>query len=335
MNPVKALAAKDAQSKLEPFEYTLGPLNDDQVDIEVQYCGICHSDLSMLKNEWGMSTYPFVPGHEVVGKISAKGSHVPLLEIGQTVGLGWYSGSCLACRNCLSGDHNLCQTGESTIINRHGGFATQVRCQWIWATPLPGSLDPVSAGPLFCAGITVFNPLVQHDLKPTARAGVVGIGGLGHLALQFLRKWGCEVIAFSSNPNKRDEALSFGAHQVVDSRTAADQLRGALDLIVVTANVPLDWEAYLALLAPKGALHFVGAVPKPVSVSAFSLISGQKSVSGSPLGSPATTRSMIEFCTRHQIAPTIERFPMSKANEAFEHLEAGKARYRIVLENDL
>jgi alcohol/geraniol dehydrogenase (NADP+) len=335
MKPIRALAAKDAQSKLEPFEYTPGPLNADQVDIDVHYCGICHSDLSMLRNEWGMTSYPFVPGHEIVGKIAGKGEHVPLLKVGQTVGLGWYAGSCLACQNCLAGDHNLCQTGEATIIKRHGGFATSVRCQWIWATPLPDSLDPVSAGPLFCGGITVFNPLVQHSLKPTARAGVVGIGGLGHLGLQFLRKWGCEVIAFSSNPSKREEALKFGAHQVVDSRTASEQLKSSLDLILVTANVPLDWEAYLALLAPKGTLHFVGAVPQPISVSAFTLLAGQKSVSGSPLGSPATTRSMIEFCTRHQIAPLIERFPMSQANEALEHLEAGKARYRIVLENDL
>ena len=263
MKPIRALAVKDAQSKLEPFEYTPGPLNADQVDIDVQYCGICHSDLSMLRNEWGMTSYPFVPGHEIVGKIAGKGEHVPLLKVGQTVGLGWYAGSCLACQNCLAGDHNLCPTGEATIIKRHGGFATSVRCQWIWATPLPDSLEPVSAGPLFCGGITVFNPMVQHRLKPTARAGVVGIGGLGHLSLQFLRKWGCEVIAFSSNPSKREEALKFGAHQVVDSRTASEQLKGSLDLILVTANVPLDWEAYLALLAPKGTLHFVGAVPQP------------------------------------------------------------------------
>jgi uncharacterized zinc-type alcohol dehydrogenase-like protein len=335
MKPIRALAAKDAQSKLEPFEYTPGPLNDDQIDIEVDYCGICHSDLSMLKNEWGMTSYPFVPGHEVVGKIAAKGSQVPLLEIGQSVGLGWYSKSCLACQNCLSGDHNLCATAEGTIVNRHGGFATQVRCQWIWATPLPAALDPISAGPLFCGGITVFNPIVQNDLRPTARAGVIGIGGLGHLALQFLRKWGCEVIAFSSNPSKRDEALKLGAHQVVDSHEAVASLRGALDLIVVTANVPLDWEAYLNLLAPKGTLHFVAAVPQPIAVPVFPLLMGQRSIAGSPLGSPATTRSMIEFCTRHQIAPVIERFPMSKANEALAHLEEGKARYRIVLENDL
>jgi uncharacterized zinc-type alcohol dehydrogenase-like protein len=335
MKAIKALAAKDAQSKLEPFEYTPGPLQDDQVDIDVQYCGICHSDLSMLKNDWGITSYPFVPGHEIVGKIAAKGSHVPRLEIGQMVGLGWYSASCLSCQNCLSGDHNLCPTGEGTIVKRHGGFAAQVRCQWIWATPLPEALDSVSAGPLFCGGVTVFNPMVQHELRPTARVGVVGIGGLGHLALQFLRKWGCEVIAFSSNPDKRDEALKLGAHQVLDSRTATDHLRGALDLILVTVNAPLDWESYLALLAPKGTLHFVGAVPQPVPIAVPSLIGGQKSVAGSPLGSPATTRSMIEFCTRHQIAPMIERFPMSKANEALAHLQSGKARYRIVLENDL
>jgi uncharacterized zinc-type alcohol dehydrogenase-like protein len=140
--------------------------------------------------------YPFVPEHEIIGKIAGKVEHVPLLQVGQTHGLSWYAGSCLACQNCLAGDHNLCPTGEATIIKRHGGFATSVLFQWIWATPLPDSLEPVFAGPLFFGGITVFNPLVQHGLKPTARAGVVGIGGLGHLGLQLLRNWGCEFIAF-------------------------------------------------------------------------------------------------------------------------------------------
>jgi uncharacterized zinc-type alcohol dehydrogenase-like protein len=334
---IRALAATKAKGPLEPFEYSPGPLGPDQVDIEVQYCGVCHSDLSMLDNEWGMSVYPFVPGHEAVGKIVAKGEYVPELQIGQTVGLGWYSGSCLHCSNCLAGDHNLCSTGEQTIVGRHGAFATQVRSHWVWATPIPEGMDPKVAGPLFCGGITVFNPIIQWDVSSTARVGVVGIGGLGHLALQFLREWGCEVVAFTSSDSKREEALKLGAHETVNSKDDGQlkNSRGCLDFILVTAPAALNWQTYLDCLAPRGVLHFVGAVPKPISVAAFSMIAGQKSLGGSPLGSPRTTRRMIEFCARHQIAPITEMFPMSKANDAIAHLESGKARYRIVLENDL
>jgi alcohol/geraniol dehydrogenase (NADP+) len=334
---VRALAASKAKGKLEPFEFSLGSLAADQVDIKVEYCGICHSDLSILNNEFGFTQYPFVPGHEAVGVITGKGDHVPKLEVGQTVGLGWYSGSCMACSRCLAGDHNHCTSVEQTIIGRHGAFATHVRCHWVWATPIPQNIDHRSAGPLFCGGITVFNPIIQHDISPLARVGVIGIGGLGHLALQFLRHWGCEVYAFTSTDSKREEAIRLGAHQVINSRhdDELSKIRGALDLILVTVNVPLDWAAYFDCLAPKGVLHFVGIVPEPVSVMPFTLIAGQKSVSGTPLGSPSNTRRMIEFCARHQIAPVIETFQMSRANEALEHLEAGKARYRIVLENDL
>ena len=334
---VRALAASKAKGKLEPFEFSLGSLAADQVDIKVQYCGICHSDLSMLNNEFGFTQYPFVPGHEAVGVITAKGDHVPKLEVGQTVGLGWFSGSCMACSSCLAGDHNHCTSVEQTIVGRHGAYATHVRCHWVWATPIPQNVDHRSAGPLFCGGITVFNPIIQHDISPLARVGVIGIGGLGHLALQFLRHWGCEVYAFTSTDSKREEAVRLGAHQVINSRhdDELSKIRGALDMILVTVSVPLNWAAYFDCLAPKGVLHFVGVVPEPVSVIPITLILGQKSVSGTPLGSPSNTRRMIEFCARHQIAPVIEAFPMSRANEALEHLEAGKARYRIVLENDL
>jgi len=166
---------------------------------------------------------------------------------------------------------------------------------------------------------------------------VIGVGGLGHLALQFLRHWGCEVYAFTSTDSKREEAVRLGAHQVINSRheNELSKIREALDMILVTVNVPLNWASYLDCLAPKGVLHFVGAVLEPVSVMAMTLIFGQKSVSGTPLGSPLNTRRMIAFCARHKIAPVIETFPMSQANEALEHLKAGKARYRIVLENDL
>jgi uncharacterized zinc-type alcohol dehydrogenase-like protein len=212
-----------------------------------------------------------------------------------------------------------------------------VRCHWLWATPLPEALDPIKIGPLLCGGITVFNPIVQCGVQPTHRVGVIGIGGLGHMALQFLNKWGCEVVAFTSSDSKREEALKLGAHRTVNSRDSAQmaKLAGSLDFILVTVNVPLDWPVIINALAPKGRLHVVGAVLEPIPVAAFSLIMGQKSISGSPVGSPSTMATMLAFCARHGIAPMVEKFPMSCVNEAFEHLRAGKARYRIVLENDI
>lgn len=334
---IRALACQTATEDLKPFEFTVGPLQEEEVEIAVEYCGICHSDLSMKENEWGMTTYPFVPGHEVTGRVTSAGAQAKRVKVGDRVGLGWYSKSCMACPECLSGHHNLCKKAEATMIGRYGGFASRVRCHWVWATPLPDSLDPALCGPLFCGGITVFNPIVQCGVKPTDTVGVVGIGGLGHLALQFLNKWGCEVVAFTSTPAKRDEALRLGAHSTISSTDDAElrAASGRFDFILVTANVPLNWTAYLAALAPKGRLHFVGAVLQPVPVPPFTLISSELAVSGSPLGSPATTAEMLAFCARHNLAPVVERFPMSKANEALARLKSGKARYRIVLENDL
>jgi len=333
----RAWAVFDKGGTLQPFEFDPGALRPDQVEIAVEYCGICHSDLSMIDGEWGNSTYPLVPGHEVVGRIVALGDHVAApLKVGDRVGLGWFSESCMACDQCLGGDHNLCATAEQTIVARHGGFAEHVRCHWAWATPLPEALDFTKAGPLFCGGITVFNPIVQFGVKPTDRVGVIGLGGLGHLALQFLDKWGCEVTAFSSNPSKTDELRQLGADEIVNSRDSAAlaAVAGKFDFILSTVNVPLDWNSYIGALAPKGRLHTVGAVLEPIPVPAFSMIMAQRSLSGSPLGSPATTRDMIGFCARHAIAPVTELFPMSKGNDALEHLRAGKARYRIVLQAD-
>ena len=327
----------EAHAALQPFSYDPGPLGDEQVEIEVQYCGICHSDLSIWNNEWHFTRYPFVPGHEAVGIIREIGRGVKSLKTGQTVGLGWNSGSDLSCPQCLAGDHNLCRNLEQTIVGRHGAFATRVRCHWVWATPIPQGVDLATAGPLLCAGITVFNPLVQYDVSPVSRVGVIGIGGLGHLALQFANKWGCEVTAFTSSASKADEARSMGAHKVVDTHSAEGlkQVAGAFDFILSTVNANLEWDAYLAALAPKGHLHIVGVTPAPIPASSVALFSAQRSIGGTPSGAPGTVMRMLDFCARHGIKPVTEEFPMSKANEAFAHLEAGKARYRIVLKNDL
>ena len=335
MKTVRAYAATAPGKSVEPMEYTLPEIAAEQIDIKVEYCGLCHSDLSMMTNEWGITTYPFIGGHEVIGTIESMGEQVKGLQIGQRVGLGWMSHSCLHCQQCLSGDQNLCGKAEQTIVGRKGGFADTVRCHWEWAIPLPSRLDPKTAGPLFCGGITVFNPIIQLDIKPTQRVGVIGIGGLGHLALQFLNKWGCEVTAFTSSADKKDQAINMGAHYVVNSKEKNELKKqaGKFDFILNTTNADLDWSVFFAALAPKGHFHTVGVVPKPIAVPAMTLIGGQRSVSGSPIGSPATVYSMLEFCARHHIAPITELFAMQDLNQALVHLDAGKARYRVVLDN--
>ncbi len=329
---IHAYAANEAGTKLEEFAYEAGDLAPDEVEIDVDSCGICHSDLSMLKNEWGMTEYPIVPGHEVSGRIAAAGESVTHLEVGQKVGLGWYARSCLVCHDCMSGNHNLCQNAVGTIVGRHGGFADKVRAQAAWVLPIPDALDPVKMGPLFCGGITVFNPLVQNGIRPTDRVGVIGIGGLGHMALAFLKAWGCEVTAFSTSPDKEQEARDLGAHRFINSKDP-DALKGEAgryDMILSTIAADIDWAPYIAALGAQGKLHFVGAAPG-VSSEVFPLILRERSLGGSPVGSPATTGTMLEFSARHGIEPVTEVFKMSEVNEALDKLENGSPRYRIVL----
>jgi uncharacterized zinc-type alcohol dehydrogenase-like protein len=331
---IQAHAAAGAGGALEAFEYDPGPLPPEQVEIAVEHCGVCHSDLSMLDNEWRNTVYPFVPGHEVIGRIVAAGDQVRGLKAGDRVGLGWISGSCMHCRQCLGGDQHLCRNKEETIVNRHGGFAERVRCHWSWAQPMPEGLDATAAGPLFCGGITVFAPLLEFGIRPTDRVGVVGIGGLGHMALMFLRAWGCEVTAFTSTEAKYAEASELGAHHAVSStdKTRLKKLSRSLDFILVTSNVSLEWGAYIGALAPHGRLHVVGAVLDPIPVSVFGLMGGQRSISSSPTGSPRRIAQMLDFCARHAIAPVVEHYPMAQANEALARLRSGKTRYRVVLD---
>lgn len=333
---IRAWAAHEKAGAFSEISYDPGEIRADEVEIAVEACGLCHSDLSLLDEEWGETAFPLVPGHEVVGTIRAMGKGVGHLKIGQRVGVGWLARSCLTCNTCMSGDHNLCASAQGIAVGRFGGFGEAVRVQAAWAVPLPEGVDARAAGPLFCGGITVFAPIVAFNVKPTDRVGVIGIGGLGHLALQFLKAWGCEVTAFTSTGAKADEAKKFGAHRIVDSRSK-DALKaeaGRYDFILSTVAVPLDWKRYIAALAPKGRLHTVGAVSEPLEIPAFSLIGGQKSVSGSPVGSPAVMAQMLEFCARHQIIPQVEYMPMSRIDDAFQRLREGKPRYRIVLEND-
>ncbi len=330
---IKAYAVFEAGGKLKPFEYDPGSLCANDVEIAVEHCGVCHSDLSMINNDWGFSQYPLVPGHEVIGTIAALGEQVTNFEIGQRVGMGWHAGYCMTCQCCLGGDHNLCAQSQGTIIGRHGGFADKVRAQAASVVALPDDMDMQTAGPLFCGGITVYNPLVQFNISPAAKVGVIGVGGLGHMALQFLNAWGCEVTAFTSNEAKKADALTMGAHHTVNSRsiTEIESVAGKFDLLLSTVNVKLNWNAYIATLRPRGRLHFVGATLEPLDLSVMPLIMGQRSISGSPAGSPANIANMLAFAARHNIKPMVENYGFDQINEALEVLATGNVRYRIVL----
>lgn len=334
MTKIKAFAAMEASGSLVPYEYDPGPIEHANVEIAVSACGLCHSDLSMIENNWRGSRYPLIAGHEAVGVITDIGAGVSHLKIGQTVGVGWNSQSCMHCSPCLSGRQQRCHELVTTIAG-HGGFADRIRVQDIWAVPLPEGMEANSAGPLFCGGITVFAPFLDFDVKPTDRVGVIGIGGLGHLAVQFARAWGCEVTAFTTSMDKEVELKSLGAHKIVNTKDsdALKTLRRSFDCIISTVNVSLPWYKYMASLAPEGRLITVGAVDEPMAIPAFSMITGQKSVGGSDTGSPDVVAKMLDFCVRHDIKPMVDYFPMSEINDAIKHLKSGKARYRVVLTN--
>jgi uncharacterized zinc-type alcohol dehydrogenase-like protein len=330
---IKAYAAHAPKGKLSVFEYEPGALKPDEVELEVLYCGICHSDLSVIDNEWGVTRYPVVGGHEVVGRIIQTGALVDKLNVDQIVGLGWHAGYCNRCSPCESGDHNLCSAAKPTIVGHHGGFADKVRAAANSVVVIPEGIDLESAGPLFCGGITVFNPLMEYNVKPTDKVAVIGIGGLGHMALKFLNAWGCYVTAFTSSESKRQEAIDMGAHHTLNSRDSDEitATAGQFDLIISTVNVKLDWNLFLGTLKPRGRLHFVGATTEPLDISVFALMGAQRQVSSSPVGSPATIRKMLAFAALHNIKPTIETYSFEQINEAIDRLRSGEAKYRIVL----
>jgi len=323
--------ASEVGAKLQAAERPLLEPAANELVLEVLHCGLCHSDLSMLNNHWGITSYPLIPGHEVVGRVVSVGSAVNPDVIGELRGLGWISGSCCHCIQCLGGTGNLCASLEATIVGRQGGFASHVTAHQDWAIPLPEGIDPGVAGPLFCAGITVFSPLIDEAVSPTAHVAVIGIGGLGHIALQFARAWGCEVTAITTNLSKTEEAKRFGAHQV-ESIDQLSNLAGKFDLIINTVNHSLDWAAVMASLAPLGRLHQLGAVIEPIQVGAFDLIMARRSITGSPTSSPASLLKMVDFCVRHNIRPQVEHLPINRVNEAVERLQRGDVRYRFVLD---
>jgi uncharacterized zinc-type alcohol dehydrogenase-like protein len=329
---IEAWAARRKGGPLEPFSYEPAPLGPRDVEIAVGHCGICHSDVHLVDGDWGEGDYPLVPGHEIVGAVTALGPSVRHLKVGDRVGVGWQCGACLECEACLRGDENLCVSEVATCVGRPGGFAKAIRVDGRFAFPLPAALASESAAPLLCGGVTVFSPLVRWA-RPAMRVGVLGIGGLGHLALQFARAMGCEVTAISASPEKEEDARAFGAHHFVATREkgALRAIAGRLDLVLSTSFLPLDSTGLLRALRPRGVLCLLGAPNEPLRVPPIALLGGEKAVTGSVIGGRSTIRQMLDFAARHGVLARTKPRPLAEADAALDEVRGGRARYRVVL----
>jgi alcohol/geraniol dehydrogenase (NADP+) len=335
MPEIRGLAVHAAGAELLPYRYKTEEIGADEVEVRISHCGVCHSDIHLIDNDWGISKYPFIPGHEIVGTVHALGAQVRHVQLGDRVGIGWQADSCGICEWCRSGQEHLCPKAQPTCIGRNGGFAEYIRANWRFVVPIPAALESEHAAPLLCGGITVYSPLRNHLARPSSRVGIVGIGGLGHLGLQFARAFGCEVTAFSTSKNKEAEARSLGAHHFVNTRetNTLKKLAGAYDLILATAAADQDFPAFLSALRPRGTLVVLAAGPKPLQLAAVSLISAQKAVAGSNTGSPGDLVEMLDVAARHRIKAVTELYPMKDANKAVASVKQNKARYRAVLAN--
>jgi len=331
---ISAFAAPAAKQPLVEYAYEPAPLGAAEVEIEISHCGVCHSDLHLIDNDWRTSTYPLVPGHEIVGLVAAAGVESNLV-VGQRVGTGWQRSACLACEHCLAGNENLCPFQEATCVGHPGGFARRIRTDARFVFPLPRELEAAAAAPLLCAGVTVFAPLRRWKVRAGAPVGVIGIGGLGHLAIRFLRAMGCEPVAFTSSPDKRDEVLRLGAVDVASSTDAREVRRFADRFEFVLSTVPsrLDWITYLQTLKPNGVLCLVGAPPGLMSIPAGQLLTSQRVICGSDIGSPGAIRDTLAFAAEHNVVAEVETAPMADANAALQRVRDNRVRYRMVLTN--
>ena len=329
---IHAYAASKAKGPLGAFDYEPVPLGPHHAEIRISHCGICHSDVHLVDGDWGVGTYPMVPGHEIVGAVAALGSEVKHLQVGHRVGVGWQRGACLSCDSCAAGEENLCARNEATCVDHHGGFADRIRLDGRFAFPIPDTLASENAAPLLCGGVTVYSPL-RRWVRPPMKVGVVGIGGLGHLGLQFAHAMGCEVTAISSSPDKEPEARSFGAHRFLATcePKALRPAASTLDFVLSTVYVPQDWMGLLGALRPNGVLCFVGAPAEPLKLPIGALLGGQKTVTTSAIGGRPAIREMLEFAARHGVAAKTQVRPLAEADAPLGEVRQGRARYRNVL----
>lgn len=335
MTRIQAWATPGRGAPLAPFEYERPPLGALDVEIEITHCGICRSDIHLIDDDWGSSQYPLVPGHEIAGLVRDCGGAVTALAPGERVGVGWQSGACFECEWCLGAEEELCAHQRATCVGRPGGYGDRIVVDSRFAFPLPDTLEPIEAAPLLCGGATVFTPLLRFGVSARTRLGVIGIGGLGHLALQFGRALGAHVGAFSTSPDKREEAIELGADEfavLTDAEAATAHARD-FDLILATAPADLAWSAIIRMLRPRGTLVVLGAAPHPMQVPGGLLITGDRAITGMNIGSRSAIAAMLRFAAQRGVRARVERFALGDVNAALERVRRGQARYRVVLEN--
>jgi uncharacterized zinc-type alcohol dehydrogenase-like protein len=337
-------AAPSATGALAPFHFERRDPGPRDVQIEIQYCGVCHSDLHTVRGEWAGTNWPCVPGHEILGRVTRVGAEVTRFKVGDTAAVGCLVDSCRTCTECRDHLEQFCVKGATFTYNgvekviggmTYGGYSNNIVVDEAFTLCVPGNLDPAGAAPLLCAGITTYSPLRHWNVQPGQRVGVVGLGGLGHMALKLARAMGAEVALFTTSPGKAEDAKRLGAHDVIISRDAAAMRKHArsFDLILDTVSVPHDLDAYVTLLKRDGTHVLLGVPPEPNGgPSAFNLIFGRRKVSGSLIGGLAETQEMLDFCGKHDIVSDVEVIPIQYINEAYERMLRSDVKYRFVID---
>jgi uncharacterized zinc-type alcohol dehydrogenase-like protein len=341
---VKAFGTEAAEAPLNQMDINRREPTPHDVEIDILFCGVCHSDLHTAKSEWGASMYPCVPGHEIVGKIVRVGDHVHKFKAGDLVGVGCMVDSCRECQYCKEGLEQFCEPGMTGTYNSpdknlpgnptFGGYSEKIVVNENYVLRIPENMDLAAAAPLLCAGITTYSPLHHWNVGPGKKVGIVGIGGLGHMGIKIAKAMGAHVVAFTTSESKFAEAKRLGADEVVLSKDEEQMsaFRGKLDFILDAVSADHDINAYLSLLRVDGSLALVGAPEHPLPVAAFSLIIGRKSFAGSSIGGIAETQEMLDFCGEHNITADIEMIDIQDINQAYERLLKGDVKYRFVID---
>jgi uncharacterized zinc-type alcohol dehydrogenase-like protein len=319
---------------LRSIEFDDGAPVANEIDVDIDWCGLCHSDLHLLDGEWQAGQFPLIPGHEIIGRVHSAGSAVTALQVGGKVGIGWQCNSCGHCDECTSGHENTCAAHQATCIGRPGGFAERIRVSADFAFALPESLYQAAAAPLMCAGITVFAPLRRFGIGPGTHVAIAGYGGLGHLAVRFAVAMGAEVSVISASPRKREDALAEGATGFIDISDRAERKHYSrhFDLLLSTISADQSWPEYLALLKPRGTFCMVGVPSAPLVIPAIALVSAEKAMTGSRIGGRGDIRAMLDFAAGHGIVAQAEVLPIAEVNTAISRLRGGDVRHRMVLE---
>ncbi|WP_434047941.1 MULTISPECIES: NAD(P)-dependent alcohol dehydrogenase [Sorangium] len=342
MYETKAYSAASATSPLASTRIPRRDLTEHDVQIEILFCGICHTDLHSARNEWGNAVYPMVPGHEILGRVTKVGPAVTRYKPGDLAAIGCIVDSDRTCPNCVEGLEQFCPN-QTIVFNSpdkhlggvtYGGYSDSIVIDERYALRVPTNLDPAAAAPLLCAGITMYSPLRHWGITQGKKVGIVGLGGLGHMGVKFARAFGAHVVVFTTSPGKTEDALRLGADEVVVSRNA-DEMRkhaGSFDYILDTVSADHDVNAFLNLLRRDGNMTLVGAPAKPLAVAAFGLIMGRRSLSGSNIGGIAETQEMLDFCGKNQIVADVEVIPIQKVNEAYERLLKSDVKYRFSID---